>query len=52
MSFHGAQVVYIVLVVVVSVDDDDDDVLLRCVPMVMGIIDGYGFSFNYVGEHH
>ena len=34
-----------------------DDVLLRCIPMVMAtmsIIDGYGFSFNYVrrGEHH
>ena len=45
---------YIVRVVVLGVVND---VLLRCVPMVMATIstiDGYGFSFNYVGrgEHH
>ena len=50
-------VVLVVLVVVVVVGVVDDDVLLRRVPMVMAAmstIDGYGFSFNYVGrgEHH
>ena len=46
----GPQYIYIVRLVVVVVMND---VLLRCVPMVMATvstIDGYGFSFNYVGR--
>ena len=51
---HVYTVCVVVVVVVLGVVDD---VLLRCVHMVMvtmSTIDGYEFSFNYVGrgEHH
>ena len=54
LTDSGPQYIFIVRAVVSVVDDD---VLLRRVPMVMATmstIDGYGFSFNYVGrgEHH
>ena len=51
LTDSGLQYIYIVRVVVVVVND----VLLRCVPMVMATvstIDGYGFSFNYVGREN